>query len=225
MSNYTLHLGDCLEYMRGMDAGSVDAVVTDPPFGIDFKYATHDDAPEKYADMMREFIIQAERITKDGFIFVWQAMKNCDKWHTWFPAGFRIFAGLKNFTQFRPTPIQYSFDPVIFWSIGNPKVKPVAVMRDYHMGNTAKYVAEKSNGHPCPRPLNTVAYIVNMVTDIGATIFDGFAGSGTTGVACMQLGRNFIGCEIDPRYHAIAEKRISQAAAQIILPFGEPVPA
>jgi site-specific DNA-methyltransferase (adenine-specific) len=49
-------------------------------------------------------------------------------------------------------------------------------------------------------------------------IFDPFMGSGTTGVACMQLGRNFIGCEIDPTYYAIAEKRIKQAASQMLLP-------
>jgi site-specific DNA-methyltransferase (adenine-specific) len=52
------------------------------------------------------------------------------------------------------------------------------------------------------------------MTQPGETIFDPFMGSGTTGVACMQLGRNFIGCEIDPGYFAIAQKRISDAAAQ-----------
>ena len=61
-------------------------------------------------------------------------------------------------------------------------------------------------------------YIVELLTEISQTIFDPFMGSGTTGVACMQLGRNFIGCEIDANYYAIAEKRIKQAAAQILLP-------
>jgi len=45
----------------------------------------------------------------------------------------------------------------------------------------------------------------------GATILDPFMGSGTTGVACVQTGRNFIGIEIDPDYFAIAEKRIKEA--------------
>jgi site-specific DNA-methyltransferase (adenine-specific) len=50
------------------------------------------------------------------------------------------------------------------------------------------------------------------------TIFDPFMGSGTTGVACMQLGRRFIGCEIDPGYFEIARKRIEAAASQMIMP-------
>ena len=50
------------------------------------------------------------------------------------------------------------------------------------------------------------------------TIFDPFMGSGTTGVACVQTGRNFIGIEIDPKYFAIAEKRIKDAQQQMRLP-------
>jgi DNA modification methylase len=61
-------------------------------------------------------------------------------------------------------------------------------------------------------------WCIENYTAAGATIFDPFMGSGTTGVACMQLGRRFIGCEIDPAYFAIAEKRIRQAAAQMLLP-------
>lgn len=48
----------------------------------------------------------------------------------------------------------------------------------------------------------------------GCTVFDPFMGSGTTGVACVQTGRNFIGIEIDPTYYAIAEKRIAAAQQQ-----------
>ena len=51
-------------------------------------------------------------------------------------------------------------------------------------------------------------------TNEGDTIFDPFMGSGTTGVAAIQLGRNFIGCEIDPDYFEIAEKRIKEAELQ-----------
>ena len=50
------------------------------------------------------------------------------------------------------------------------------------------------------------------------TVLDPFMGSGTTGVACVQTGRNFIGIEIDPTYYAIAERRIAEAQAQLALP-------
>lgn len=212
-----LRLGDCLEIMRGLPDGCVDAVITDPPFGIDFKYSGYDDNPSKYDTLMSAFVVESNRVIRDGFIFVWQAMPQCGNWYRWFPEGYRIFAGLKNFVQFRPTPIQFSWDPIIFWSVGIPKVEPMAGQRDYHMGNTARYVAEKSNGHPCPRPLNTVEYIVGSVTNEGETVLDPFMGSGTTGVACVKLNRNFIGMEINSDYFAIAQKRIAEAQQQMVL--------
>ena len=57
-------------------------------------------------------------------------------------------------------------------------------------------------------------WCIENYTNPTDTIFDPFMGSGTTGVAAIQLGRNFIGCEIDPDYFAIAKKRIEQAEMQ-----------
>ena len=59
--------------------------------------------------------------------------------------------------------------------------------------------------------------LVLLLTDEGNTVLDSFMGSGTTGVACMKLGRNFIGCEIDSGYFAIAKKRIREADSQPLL--------
>jgi len=70
--------------------------------------------------------------------------------------------------------------------------------------------AEK-NGHPCPKPINFMLKIVNRVSWKDETILDPFMGSGTTGVACMNLGRKFIGIEIEPKYFDIACKRIREA--------------
>jgi len=60
-------------------------------------------------------------------------------------------------------------------------------------------------------------WAIENYTNEGDTILDPFMGSGTTGVACVQTGRNFIGCEIDPTYFAIAEKRIKEAQEQLAL--------
>jgi DNA modification methylase len=67
--------------------------------------------------------------------------------------------------------------------------------------------------HPHEKPVSLVRQLIDKLP-VECTIFDPFMGSGTTGVACVQLGRNFIGCEIDPKYFAIAEKRIKQAQLQ-----------
>lgn len=208
----TLHLGDCLEFMRTLPAGSVDAVVTDPPYGIDFKYSQHVDDPEDYERMMKTIVEETERINS-GMSFYWQAMLNADKWHKWFPGGFRLFAACKGFVQYRPTPVQFSFDPVVFW--GKFDGDPSVYKKDYHVQRLAPFgIGRERIDHPCPRPLEQVAYILEICSHPGDTILDPFMGSGTTGVACVKTGRNFIGCEIDPGYFAIAEKRIKAAQQQ-----------
>lgn len=216
LGDCTLYLGDCLEVLPTLAAGSVDAVVTDPPYGIDFKYNTHNDNPLEYEAMMKAIIEQTERIN-NGMSFFWQAMLNADKWHKWFPAGFRLFAACKGFVQYRPTPVQYSFDPVVFW--GNSGGEPSVYKKDWHIQFLAPFGAgRKKIEHPCPRPLEQVVYIIELASKISTTILDPFMGSGTTGVACVQTGRKFIGIEIDPKYFEIAVKRIKEAQLQMRMP-------
>jgi site-specific DNA-methyltransferase (adenine-specific) len=211
-----LRLGDCLEVMKTLPDGCVDAVITDPPYGIDFKYNGHDDDPEKYAVFMRQFITEAQRLVVDGPVFVWQAMKNAGKWHEWFPSGYRIFAACRAFTQWMPTPVQYSWDPVIWW--GNPKTKPSVYNKDYHEQRKAPFGKNRERiPHPCPRPIEQVRYVVELVTLEGMIILDPFMGSGTTGLAAINTGRNFIGIEKVPEYYDIARKRIEAAQQQLTL--------
>lgn len=65
-----------------------------------------------------------------------------------------------------------------------------------------------ANHHPTVKPTDLMCYLVRMVTRLGGTVLDPFMGSGTTGKAAMREGMNFIGCELDAEYLAIAEKRI-----------------
>ena len=75
-------------------------------------------------------------------------------------------------------------------------------------------VSDGMFGHPTPKPLDYMLKLIERITRLGDTILDPFMGSGTTGVACVKTGRNFIGIEIDPDYFAIAEKRIAEAQMQ-----------
>lgn len=67
------------------------------------------------------------------------------------------------------------------------------------------------NPHPCPKPLEIMEGLIRDFTDPGDLVCDPFAGSGTTGVACIRLGRRFLGWEKDPNFHAVAVKRLSAA--------------
>ncbi len=217
-----LYLGDCLEVMKGMADGSVDAVITDPPYGIGFKYATHDDTPVDYGSWLWKRIALAESKCRAGAgIFVWQAMPNVRHFAEWFPRDFRLFAACKNFVQMRPTAMQYAFDPVIvWWTPGDKPYSEATLSRDYYVANTSPGIHTGLNnvvGHPCPRPLDLMRHIVRQWIKPAGIVLDPFMGSGTTGVACVQTGRSFIGIEISEEYYRIAQKRIAAAQMQPLL--------
>ena len=203
----TLYCGDCLEVLPTLEAGSVDAVVTDPPYGIGFaRYESHEDDAEAYGQFMLQAVGHSERLTTGPKVF-WQGMLNCARWHQWFPASFRLFAACKGFVQFRPTPVQWSWDPVIWW--GQVAGEASVHKKDFHIQTLAPFgIGRKKIEHPCPRPLQQVEYVVDLFTQLGDIVLDVTMGSGTTGVACVRLGRRFIGIELEPKYFAIAKRRI-----------------
>lgn len=196
--SYTLHLGDCLEVMRGMADNSVDAVVTDPPYGCG--KADWDDAfPTAWYMEARRIAPMVAIITGasglrdsvplvgDDFVDVISA-RNLNGM-TRSPAGFGnwiacVLAGAK------PRQGVTFFEFVV----------------DGDMPN-----------HPSPKPIDYMRKLICRLTNEGATVLDPFAGSCSTGVACIKTGRKFIGIEIDPAYFAIAQRRIEDAAAQPML--------
>lgn len=221
IGNATLYLGDCREILPTL--GEVDAVVTDPPYGVGFKYHSHDDRPEAYEDGYAGWLWRrldlAENLCVPGSpVFVWQASPNIGHFHEWFPRGWRLYCAAKNFVQMRPTAMQWSFDPVVVWWV--PGEKPWSAgtaTRDFHIANTAPVVATPDNvekQHPCPRPLDHLLHVVEQWCRPGSLVLDPFMGSGTTGVACAKLGRKFIGIEIEPRYFDIACRRIDDVYRQ-----------
>ena len=75
----------------------------------------------------------------------------------------------------------------------------------------------RSTGHETQKPVALMSALVRDFTDPGELVCDPFAGSGTTGVACIRLGRRFIGWERDPKYFAVAVKRLTAARGQLRL--------
>ena len=196
MVNYTLHLGDCLEYLRTLPDGSVDAVITDPPYGCG-KADWDDSFPMAwYADAKRVggmvCIITGSSGLKDSVALVGD--------------DFVDIIAARNLNNLTRGPLGFNN-----W-IG------ACVAGTRPIGNSWNFFEFAVRGempdHPTPKPIEYMCRLLLRTTAPGATVLDPFMGSGTTGVACMQTGRNFIGCEIDPGYFAIAKKRIEDAAAQ-----------
>jgi len=221
-SQWCVVTGDAAAVVPTLPTASIGAIITDPPFGIGFKYNQHDDNPDGYGPWLWSVLEGAERATEPGSpVFVWQAMPNAPKFSEWFPRQWRIFAAAKNFVQMRPTPMQYSFDPVVVWWTEGEVWADGTASRDFHIANTNPSARTGDNhvpDHPCPRPLEQVRHIVTQWARPGAVVLDPFCGSGTTGLAAVQTGRRFVGVEIDEKYAAIARRRIADAAPLFVPP-------
>ena len=211
LGDCTLYLGDCLEVMKEIPDKSVDAVITDPPYnlGIDYGKFTDDNRLD-YAEWCSLWFFQLERICIKTIAIscgvtnwgMWNKIKEpiwtlC--WHKPFSVGHGAF-GFSN------------WEPVIIYGTSGKNER----QSDYFQ---ATFVKDKSaEGHPCPKPINWGKNIAKIITKSTDTILDPFMGSGTTGVACVQTGRKFIGIEIEKKYFDIAVKRIKNAQQQIRLP-------
>ena len=208
----TLYLGDCLEVLPTL--GKVDALIWDPPWGINFsEYSSHVDDADAYPDCISKALVASERLVSDGWCVVFQGAKRAWEWPRLIAREYRIMACAKNFTQILPGqgPI-WSTDFALFWPAGNPRVEH-GRGRDYHVAITSN-MSSRPKGHPCPRPLDQMTYVVRCFSEDGMAVLDPTMGSGTTGVACVKLGRKFIGIEIDEGYFDIACRRIENAYAQ-----------
>ncbi|NLE27834.1 MAG: hypothetical protein GX625_21355 [Clostridiaceae bacterium] len=210
----TLYLGDCLDVLRDLPDGSVDAVVTDPPYNAGLKYATYEDdlPPEVYWAWLRDVVVECNRVARNLVMVKHSAFKIADwcahmgksrmvVWYKPFSSGFRVNGFATHFE-----PIWVTQGKTVRWS------------KDVLVQNAGACNKEASTGHPAQMPEALARQIIEVAVDEGATVLDPFMGSGTTGVACVQTGRRFIGVEIDPTYYAIAERRIAEARAQLPLP-------
>ena len=250
MVDVQLHLGDCLEVMRGMADKSVDAVIADIPYGTT---ACAWDTVIPFERMWE----QLERVA-DGAIVLFGSqpftsaliMSNAAHfreeivWEKERPSN--IFLMRKRHGKTHENISVYSYGETAYnpQSTPNRKKRTRESMQKY-VGNKLKYHDGKSitsyrsdwdgsvslprsviyfvrdvaeDNHPTQKPVRLMEYLVRTYTNEGDTVMDFTMGSGTTGVACVQTGRNFIGIEIDPGYFEIAKKRIEEAQRQIRMP-------
>jgi site-specific DNA-methyltransferase (adenine-specific) len=224
----TLYLGDCRDILPTL--GRVDAVVTDPPYGVgltaktsfwDTKSGeavqasvTYSDEPEAVAALIREAIPVALGLAERAAIFSGHRM--LQHYPMWRSMGSAFVGGASGrdpwgFGCTNPI-LYYGKDPYLATGQGS---------RPNSFSDSANN-PEKFD-HPCPKPVKWMLWLVNRASLPGETILDPFMGSGTTGVACANLGRAFIGIEREPAYFEIACRRIAEAYRQPRL-FEEPPP-
>lgn len=225
IGNATLYQGDCLEILPTL--GSVDAVITDPPYSIPTQVAQTRDVTRSVGDLsMIEasfrmlFDLTLARTGSRGRHFVFAD-------GTSYPVIFRAMFGKAN-------------SALLVWDKGRIGMgrefrkshelllhawgadTPIAAADGVGYADILKCdpLSSDERVHPAQKP---VALLASLLRVCGDTVLDPFMGSGSTGVACLQTGHNFIGIEIEPRYFDMACERIGRAHAQGQL-FSAPMP-
>jgi len=210
-----IHHGDCLEVMAAMEAGSVDAVVTDPPYGIDH-------ASERADSKWRGQTISCDSDTAARDLVIAWANEHGKPWAcfgTWKtppPDGTRTAlvwdkgpaSGMGDLSL----PWKLSWELIYIGGRGWRGHRGEGVIR----GCSVVTWSSKGRVHPMQKPVNLLSYLLRKLPD-AHTILDPFMGSGTTGVACAVEGRDFIGIEREAEYVEIARRRIEAASAQLRL--------
>jgi len=234
--------GDCLEVMKTLEDGSVDCAITSPPYNLIREWSGggwqsklkslkrrygewyEDSMPEKeYQQWQKSVIRELMRICR-GSIFYNHKIRYCYKrrkciyhpldWLREFPVWCEIVwdrcgggGGGNNGRYLHADERIYQIQKPPYF---NADIGLTTVWR-FPTNENAK------NPHPAPFPVELPLRCINTCTRPGDTVLDPFMGSGTTGVACVRMGRKFIGIEIEPKYVEIAKKRIQAAGDQFAL--------
>jgi site-specific DNA-methyltransferase (adenine-specific) len=219
----TLYCGDCREVLPTLDG--IDAVVTDPPYGIGLARKTSDYRDSKFYDAGAS--LEASKLYQDD------------------PAGIRqLIAEVMPLILEQSTRAVIFCGPAMLWAYPEPAslgsvftmagagrtawgfqcTHPVLFygkdpfLQDGLGGRPNSWKNDQPNtekiDHPCPKPVAWMKWALWRGTREGETVCDPFMGSGTTGVAAVQMGRRFIGIERESAYFEIACKRIAEAQRQ-----------
>jgi hypothetical protein len=212
-----IYHGDCAELLPQI---SPTVLITDPPYGVELgssdsrggrhglaksQYASYEDTFDNFMMIVVPAINDALSRVIRGAVF---AGKHITRYAPpdalggiYCPSA--IGRGRWGFTQFFPV-LLYGYCPTL------------------HLGarHTVLYSTEVSeqNGHPCPKPIGWMHWLVNLVSQPNDVLVDPFMGSGTTLVAAKRFGRKAIGIELEEKYCEIAAKRLAQGALDL---FGE----
>lgn len=208
----TLYLGDCREILPTLP--KVDAVVTDPPYGIlnlageGSTSAIRKSPRQQGSGKLKNRLLNVSDVEWDiapeaaTFDALRALAKHC------------IFWG-GNYFPLPPTRCVLVWDKEQPWAnFSQAEIawtnigRPAAMFRQ---AATRGY--DEGKEHPTQKPLALMEWCLSFVPE-AQSIFDPFMGSGTTGVACMNLGRSFIGIEREPRYFDIACRRVEDAQRQ-----------
>ena len=209
--NTVMH-GDCVSIMRGMQPASVDFIITDPPYIT--RYADRTGrrvANDDNTQWLKPAFAQMHRLLKSAaFCISFYGWNKADLFiDAWRRAGFRI-GGHLVFRKKYPSStrfLRYQHEQAYLLVKGEPQApaQPIPDVIDFpYTGNTL---------HPTQKPVSALTPLIEAFCPQGGIVLDPFAGSGSSLVAARQIGRPFIGIELDAQHHRTATARLEAMVA------------
>ena len=213
-----IYKGDCLNIINKINKDFI--IVTDPPFNIGYKYNSYKDKmnEEQYYDMLYNLLINRKSVVihypeqlhklsiklghSPNKVVSWVYNSNTAKQHRDI-AFYNVKPNFNLIKQPYKNPNDKRIKERIAKGIGGGR------LYDWWNINQVKNVSKKELNHPCVMPVEVMKNIIGILPS-DLLIVDPFMGSGTTGLACKELGRDFIGIEIDEQYYEIARKRLCE---------------
>jgi adenine-specific DNA-methyltransferase len=208
----TVLQGDCIEVMRQFHSGSVDFVLTDPPYIVNYRSrdgraVPNDDNGAWLKPAFREIF---RVLRRDSFCVSFYGWHQADKFiAAWREAGFGLAGHLTFAKSYASTErfVRYQHENAYLLAKGSPSLpaQPISdVIAWEYSGNRL---------HPTQKPLCALRPLIRSLSCPGGVVLDPFCGSGSTLLAAELEGRGFVGIELDPRYFEIARDRLRRKTA------------
>ena len=203
--------GDCIKVMQNFPSASIDLIVTDPPYLVNYRSRDGRPVPNDGTDAwLKPAFTEMYRVLKyNRFAISFYGWHKADVFlAAWKHIGFRPVGHLVWAKDYHSNNnerfVRYSHESAYLLAKGEP-AKPKIALRDVLEW---KYTGDEL--HPTQKPVMAIIPLIMAYSRVGDIVLDPFAGSGTTAVAAQTLGRQYIGIEIDTTYARIAEERLQQ---------------
>ena len=215
---YKLYNGDCLEVMDGLikEGVKVDCVITDPPYGMDFRSNYRNIKYNKIKNDTNLFFLDEyfkkcfDLLNDNTHIYCFCSWHNIDKFKIAFEKYFKlknIIVWEKNNTSMGDLKGSYApkYELILYGHKGR------RLRNGFRYADILKFNRAGNKFHPTQKPDDLIELLIEQSSDKNEVVFDGFMGSGSTGIACANTNRKFIGIELDNNYFDVASKRIKEA--------------
>jgi len=215
--------GDCLKILPTIPPGSVDFILTDPPYISHYTSRDGRKVPNDDNDawLKPAFASMYRALAPDSYAVCFYGWPNADRFLAAYrAAGFRVvghFVFPKRYTSAEKF-VRYQHECAYLLAKGDPKIPP------HTIGDVIDWAYSGNKLHPTQKPICVLLPLVETFSKPGGLVLDPFAGSGSTLLAARMLGRDYLGIELDPKYHAIATQRLRQSQPQQLLAFPPALP-